>query len=870
MIVEPPEPSLRPPGDDLYRSLIEHVPAVVYVVSHDDPPDTLYVSPQVEHLVGLTPAALIDDNALWRAAMHPDDRVPIADSWVEALGGADTYSGEYRMVRPGGDVVWLRDDSRLCRDEEGRALYWQGVLRDVTQMREAEHALRDSELRYRSLVEQLPVLVYIDSDDEEPQSVYVSPNSGRILGYEPQDYLADPTLWPRSMHPDDRDRVLGEWAEAVRRREPFRREYRLVRPDGGAVWIRDHSMPVLDGEGRVTSWQGVIEDVTERHEAEVQLRTSEERYRALVEQVPAIVYEMGPDDGRRTYYVSPHVEEIFGYTRDEWLDQPDIWVELLHPDDRETELAAHDQQAATGGPWAREYRLIANDGRVVWVSDQAKLVDIEGHPPTWHGVMLDITARKEAEERLRLAYDELEFRVLARTAELEEANEMMALEIGERRRVETKLSQAEGQYRHLVEEMPAVAYVWDLSPGRDGEPDRSYVSPQVLTTFGYGPTEWTRDELWKARLHPHDRLEAEPAFAASAIDGSELNVEYRLLHRNGSIVWVLDRATLLSRDGDGRPKLMQGVMIDITRLKAAEAKAAAVEGLFRNLVEEGPVVSYVYELDRSTDPASLVLVYISPQAAEIVGYPIDRWKDDPLRWFEMMHPDDRESMTAVAGRAWDTGEPWTTDYRMIRGDGTIVWIHDTGRTVAHDDEGRPTRFQGALIDATREREAVRAAHDEATTMRSVLERMPAIAWTEVVDQATGYSRLTYVGPQVMGVLGYTAEELLGEPEHFTRLVHPDDLERVNRRTERVNRTGAPYEDSYRAIARDGTIVWLYVRAARDPDPTGALQVWQGLTIEVMREQPEDAAPSPARADTGAASRAARPNRRPADGSRAAR
>jgi PAS domain S-box-containing protein len=871
MTVDPREPLLRPPDEGLHRSLIEHVPAVVYVVSHDDPPDTLYVSPQVEQLVGLTPAALMQDSTLWRSHMHPDDRDPVVASWNETLATDDTFSGEYRIVRPDGRAVWLRDDSQLRRDDEGRGLYWQGVLRDVTQRGDAEQALRDSELRYRTLVEQLPVLVYIDSDDEEPDSIYVSPNSERILGYTPQDYLADPTLWPRSMHPDDRERVLAEWAETVRRREPFQREYRLMRPDGRAVWIRDHSMPVFDDEGDLTSWQGVIEDVTERHEAEEQLRTSEERYRALIEQVPAIVYEMGPDDERRTHYVSPHVEEIFGYTRDEWLDQPDIWVELLHPDDRETELAAHDRQAAAGGPWGREYRLIANDGRVVWVSDQAKLVEATGHPPTWHGVMLDITARKEAEERLRLSYDELEFGVRKRTAELEEANEMMALEIGERRRVEARLTEAERRYRHLVEEMPAVAYVWDVSPGVGGEPDRNYVSPQALKMFGFPLAEWMRDELWRERLHPHDRDAVETLFQAARQSG-DLHAEYRLLHRDGHAVWVADRASLLSRDDAGRPKLIQGVMVDITRLKEAEAKVADVEGRFRSLVEEGPVVSYVYELDRSTDPPGVSIGYVSPQTADIVGYPIDHWKDEPLRWFEMMHPDDRDSMTAMAAQAWGTGEPWTAEYRMIRGDGSIVWIHDTGRAVAFDAEGQPTRFQGVLMEATPEHAAARVVREQAATMRSMLEKMPCIPWTEVIDETTGHARLTHLGPQVVDVLGYTPEELLAEPGHFTRLVHPDDLDRVTRRIERVNRSAEPYEDSYRAIARDGTNVWLYVCAVPESDPAGALQVWHGITIEVRREQVirVGEAPERARADTGAASREAPPTRPSAGGSPAAR
>jgi PAS domain S-box-containing protein len=133
-----------------------------------------------------------------------------------------------------------------------------------------------------------------------------------------------------------------------------------------------------------------------------------------MENIPAVVYEMGPDDERRTISVSHQIEELLGYTREEWLEQPDIWTELLHPDDREIELAAHDQQSLTGEPWAREYRLIASDGRIVWVRDQATLVrDDAGRPVSWQGLLLDVTAQKAAEEQLKTANDELELRVRA-------------------------------------------------------------------------------------------------------------------------------------------------------------------------------------------------------------------------------------------------------------------------------------------------------------------------------------------------------------------------------------------------------------------------------------------------------------------------
>ena len=228
--------------------------------------------------------------------------------------------------------------------------------------------------RVRALVEQLPVAVYIDSDDRLPHALYISPRIEDLLGYAPEAYVEDPELWRRTMHPDDRAEVRRIRDRSFRDGTSFQGEYRMLRPEGREVWIRDSCVLVTGTNGERLAWQGVVADITAEKRAEQELRASEARYRALVERVPAVVYEMGPDDERRTLFVSPHVEAVLGYTRAEWLDQPDIWIELLHTDDREHVLARHDAHSQTGEPWDLEYRLIASDGRVVWVNDRATLI----------------------------------------------------------------------------------------------------------------------------------------------------------------------------------------------------------------------------------------------------------------------------------------------------------------------------------------------------------------------------------------------------------------------------------------------------------------------------------------------------------------
>jgi PAS domain S-box-containing protein len=695
--------------------------------------------------------------------------------------------------------------------------------------------LGPAEHLYRALVEQIPAVVYIDSNDHKPLSLYVSPQVVDMIGYTPDEWLNDATLWDRTIHPFDRDRVRSEWIRAIDGHTPFRCEYRFIRRDGGVIWVSDEARPVLDESGEPRFWHGMILDVTDRRHAQEVARNSEARYQALVEGIPAVVYEMGPDDERRTLYVSPHVEHILGYSRQEWLEQPDIWMELLHPDDREIQLAAHDLHNETGEPWTREYRLIASDGRVVWVSDLATLMrDSEGQPRTWQGVMMDITAQKEAEEALQFTNDELEFRVLARTSELAEANEMMSLEIGERKRAEEELNQAKERYRLLVERLPAVLYIWDT--GERTADSQHYTSPMIEQLLGYTRAEWqSSDDFWIDRIHPHDRKRVLAQVLRSESTGESFDDEYRTLAKDGHVVWVYDRATLLSRDAEGRPHIFQGFLVDVTARREAEAKAQVAEERYRILAEEGPVLAYDVTLDHTAgDIPQLQPQYLSPRLLRLLGMSMDELRERPGAWAESVHPDDlervRESFRTSGG---DADEPWSDDYRLITGDGRVVWLHTEGRAVAHDELGRPTRFQGVLIDTTDRKQSeieLRAAEER---YRTIVESVPGVAWTETVDTTTDTPRMSYIGPQAERYFGWTAEELLAEPGHFERMLHPDDRDLVMRYTEHIERSGATeWRVRYRVVTRGGEARTFESHATAQQDEDGRIVAWHGFAMAV--------------------------------------
>jgi PAS domain S-box-containing protein len=192
-------------SDDLYRRLVESVSVVTFALpfGHADEP-FLYVSPQSESLLGLTHEEMMVGSAERVRRIHPEDRGRVLQDMTsfETTGGWDT---EYRIVVPDGSVRWIHDRTRLAPATDERPAMWFGVLTPIPDRDESARELADAETRYQALIEQLPAVVYIDTYEPEPVTLYISRQIETLSGYRPEEWIADPELWLQVAHPDDRD-----------------------------------------------------------------------------------------------------------------------------------------------------------------------------------------------------------------------------------------------------------------------------------------------------------------------------------------------------------------------------------------------------------------------------------------------------------------------------------------------------------------------------------------------------------------------------------------------------------------------------------------------------------------------------------------
>jgi PAS domain S-box-containing protein len=304
--------------------------------------------------------------------------------WDEPLAGIITTE---RIPGEDGEVLLIR---------EVAANPQSAILRE----------LRAVEVRFQTLVEQIPAITYTEVDDPTSptgtRTKYMSPQASLILGYAPEELLDD-ELWNTITHPEDFPDVMAEEARVDRNGEPFLMEYRVIAKDGSIRWFRDESVLLQDPHTGQKMWQGVMLDITEARASAAELQEAQLRYQSLVETLPAVVFVDEVDGASTNIYTSPQTEAILGYTVQDWAEDPDLWRKILHPEDRDAVLATFDPPTGALKMWDTEYRLVAKDGRPVWVREVARMIDGADGKAYAQGFLLDITGQKIAEKSLKEA-----------------------------------------------------------------------------------------------------------------------------------------------------------------------------------------------------------------------------------------------------------------------------------------------------------------------------------------------------------------------------------------------------------------------------------------------------------------------------------
>ena len=522
--------------DDLQASMQERLtrlldasPAVIYSFKARDDYAPIFVSGNIERLLGYSADEYLKNADFWRERVHPDDLAGIEAEQTKLFENGQ-HTTEYRFRQKNGAYRWVSDEQHVIRDEKGDPLEIVGSWSDITARKKAEEAEDALQARLALLLESAPAVIYSFKASGDYAPTFVSENIKRLLGYCPDKYLKNADFWRARVHPDDLPQVEADQVK-VFEKDRHSAEYRFRNIDGTYRWLSDEQHLIRDDKGEPLEIVGSWSDITQRKAAEQAEDALKARIALLLESAPAVVYSFAATGDFAPTFISENVKRVLGYCPDEYLKNADFWRARVHPED----LAAVETEQAKlfeHGSHIAEYRFRKKDGTYCWVSDEQHLIrDHHGQPMEVVGSWSEVTARKTAEQAALQASEQ------RLTDAIESISEGFSLYDAQDRLVL-------GNYKYK-----------ELFDHGEGPPKPGMTYEEILRTVvesGLIQDARSRPEAWiEERLAQH-RNPGEPV------------LEHRA---NGSWIQVSERRT----ENAGRV----AVYSDLTELKESEQRAAA-------------------------------------------------------------------------------------------------------------------------------------------------------------------------------------------------------------------------------------------------------------------------------------------------------
>ena len=517
---------------------------------------------------------------------------------------------------------------------------------------------------------------------------------GAMLGYGPGelDNLSYEG-WSAIVHPEDIARVERENARVFAgEAAQFECEYRMRHRKGHWVWVLSRGRVTQRGpDGQPLAMAGVHLDITDRKETEAQLDT-------IIGAAQVGTWEL--DVSASVNRINAIWAQMIGYDLDEITPMDTArWTSLVHPEDFEDVMASVGAVlSGTTSRYEQEFRLRHKDGHWVWVLSRGRVVrrGDDGRPLVLAGVHLDISRIKQAEQRLD----------------------------------------------DIIHGARAGTWEWDIVAGRNRHNERwaEIIGYTLEELDGVGVVDW------QSLLHPEDRdridAELERVFQRET---DRFEYEFRMRHKDGRWVWILSRGRVARWSDDGRPELMVGVHLDISRMKEAEQRVEEIVA--------GAQVG-TWEVDLRAGRNS-----INARWAQMIGYSEEELGTVTVDVFRgLVHPDDHANILRQhEERLFRAGiDEFENEIRMRHKDGHWVWILSRGRVTRRGKDGRPLVTAGVHIDITERKKLEAQLQAERDYLGQLMETSVS-AIIALDDQG----RIIFANSEAEKVLGLNPAEMTG-------------------------------------------------------------------------------------------------------------
>ncbi|WP_445241832.1 PAS domain S-box protein [Microcoleus vaginatus] len=450
------------------------------------------------------------------------------------------------------------------RDNQGNILGIIGITRDISDRKQAEDAIKQSEGRYRSLIAATSQLVW--TADAEGRCV--DQPSWRAYTGQTEAEMADGFGWLDAIHPDDRERTTQVWMEAVQTKTLYDVQYRIRGADGNYRYFQLRGVPILDEDGSLQEWIGTCSDIHDRKQAEDALKQSEERYRSLIAATSQMVWIT---DAEGRCQDTPSFRAYTGQTVDEVVGFG--WLDAIHPDDRERTNQVWMEAVQTKILFEMEYRMRGADGNYRYFQARAvPILNEDGSIREWIGTSTDIHDRKQAEDAIK---------------------------------------QSEERYRSLILATSQIAWTADAEGRSPDLPSwRAYTGQTEAEVVGVG---------WLDAIHPDDRERTAQVWIEAAQTKSLYDIEYRIRAADGNYRYFQARGVpILNEDGSLREWV--GTCSDIHDRKQAEDAIKQSEERYRSLTLAISQIVWTTDPEGRCQDSPSMRAYTGQTEAEVVGF----------------------------------------------------------------------------------------------------------------------------------------------------------------------------------------------------------------------------------------------------------
>jgi diguanylate cyclase (GGDEF)-like protein/PAS domain S-box-containing protein len=498
---------------------------------------------------------------------------------------------------------------------------------------------------------------------------------------------------------------------------------------------------------------------------------SEDQYRSFIENLPVLFYAVDPTPPYSPIYVSPAFRR-FGYPMEDWTSDPQMWVRVIHPEDREWVFQQTTDSTETGEEVEYEYRIVDARGLVHWVHDRGCLIrNKHGNVVCREGVIIDITDRKRAEEEIRLGQE---------------------------------------RFRNIFENASDIIYIHDL--------DGNYISINDAgeRIFGYTRAETLQMNMRQVAVPEQLDILREQLEKKLSGDVGETSYEVDCIRKDGRRITLEVNSSVILKDG--KPVAVQGIARDVTERKRGESALRESEERYRDLFENANDLIYTHDLDGN-------FTSINRAGERITGY--SREEAVTMHVSQVVAPEYIEQAKRMITTKVDGDGPTAYELEIISKNGNRVSLELSTRLMMLD--GKPIGIQGIGRDITERKRTEEALKASEQRYRQLGEGILHQIWTARPD-----GLLDYVNKRTLEYFERTREEMLGDG--WRGVVHSDDLESALAKWGQSLATGEPYETEFRLRRHDGQYRWHVAKATAGRDSFGNINKWFGTNTDIHEQK----------------------------------